>query len=160
MVKDNKEMFNTMFDTMNESMKAAVEFGRRTQETFFSNAGEKFKVDNQVCEFQHRANRSFEAFTPFVQKNVEAGMTLVDANSKAGMAFFRTGIDATQDVNADNLQQKTREFFDASFKLFKHGLDNYADATNKAVNNFNELFKVANTTCCEGKEKSAKAGGK
>ncbi len=142
MVSDAKQYVGKMFDTMTDGFHTAVETGRRTNETMFKTMGEFCRVPAGFEEMGgHFAFRAMNEITPVMQKSVDTAFEAAETGMKAGVDFVRTAMDMARDVNPDNMQDKTRQMWDASFHMMRTGMDLFGKAGTLAMDNFTQVCR-------------------
>ena len=153
MVSEAKQYMGKMFDTMSEGFHTAVETSRRTNETMFRTMNEVCKTPAGLEEVNGFAVRMMSEMTPVVQKGMDSAFETAETTYRAGVDFVKTAFDVTRDMNPENMQDKTRQMWDASFGLMRTGMDVFGKAGTMAMDNFASMCR--GMTC--GFEKAVKA---
>jgi hypothetical protein len=142
MVSDTKQYVGKMFDTMTEGLHTAVETGRRTNETMFKTMNEFCRVPAGFEDMGgHFAVRAMNEIAPVMQKNMDTAFEATETGVRAGVDFMRTAMDMTRDMNPENVQDKTRQMWDASFNMMRTGMDLFGKAGTMAMDNFTQMCR-------------------
>ncbi len=146
MVAETKETFTKMFDNMNEGFRAAWDAGRRTQESFFKNAGETAKFPTGFEPFFTFGERFAREFVPFVGRGFETVAQSFDTGLRANMDVLKAACESSTKPEDGDFYKKSRRVLDAAFDAARTNFDTFSKAGSRAVDNYTTFVQ---TTCCD-----------
>jgi hypothetical protein len=148
MVADTKDQMSKWWETMNETFRMTMDNGRRVSESMARLMGEAWRTPWNPDDCASHTDRVARQWTPLMQKNFETAMESMDVGYRAGVGLMKTAFNATKDINKDNVQDKTRLMWDASFDALRTG----AEASGKCqIAAWESMADVWHTACATEK---------
>ncbi len=137
MVSETRDSTARIFDRVNDSVRAAFDLGRRTQEAWFKTVSEAWTTvpaDGQ---------RFLGEWAPFVGRQMETAVQAADASVRSGLDVFKAAVDATMRTGDIDPYESSRNFWDAAFGAARANFDVVGKAGSRAMEdcaNFCESF--------------------
>jgi hypothetical protein len=135
MVAETKETVSRMFGCMNDSLRAVVDAGQRTQESWLKASGEAWKRPAEFERLYNRGERIAREWVPFVGKTMDAATQSYDAGFRAGMDAFKTVCDVASKTDDADPYRRTRQLWDAAFDAARTNFDAFAKASARTLEN-------------------------
>ena len=133
----------TMFDTMFDGFRTAIEAWQKTQEAMLSAATKMYGTPQGFEEMNTRNERFSQQWVPFVRKTIDSAAEAFDASFRAGNDFFKTTTEAVKTYKADSGPEQSRTLFDAGFGVFRANADAICKAQAAAIENWTRFCGCA-----------------
>lgn len=129
MVTDMKDNMGKVFDSVNDGFRAAMDAGRRTQESWFNAMKESWKRPEDMDRCFSQGERFAREWVPFVGKTVETTTQACDAGFRSGMDVMKAACEAATKTDESDFYKRSRPVWDAAFDAMRTQFD----AMNKAA---------------------------
>lgn len=146
MVTEMKDYTGKWFEVMADGFKTMMETSRATQESMFKAAGgwvpenmEQFPVE----DMRQRGEKMVKTWQPMMKRNLDTTMALVDSNYKSGIDLAKASFDAMHDLNRENVEDRTRRVWDASFNAIRTNFNAISNASKTASETFMDFCHSA-----------------
>jgi hypothetical protein len=157
MVADTREKVTEMYETWTDNVRAAVDAGRRSQETFFKAFGDLWKTQPEMEGYFSRSERMAREFVPFLGKNVSTMSECMETTLRTGMDVLKAACDSASRQDDSDVYRRTRGVWDSTFGAARANFDAYTKASARMAENCSEFFRSA---CCTDAPKSTAKSGK
>ena len=154
MVAETQENMNKVFDCMNDGFRAAMDAGKRAQESWFKILGEKNVPTFDFANVVDRTDRFAKDFFPFMNKTMETITQSCDHSFRSGLDVVRTACD--KPAEDGDFYANTRRFWDAAFDATRSNFETFSKASTKTADNFS-AFCNAMCSCPEASGKNTTA---
>lgn len=126
----------TMFDTMFEGFRTAMDTGKQTQDAMFSAVTKMCGTPQGFEEMNARNEQFSQQWVPFVRKTIDSAAEVFGASFQAGNDFLKTTTEAAKTYKADAGPEQPRKMFDAGFGVFRANADAFGKAQAAAIENW------------------------
>jgi len=158
MVAETREKMTEMFETVSDGFRAAMDAGRRSQESMFKAVGDMCKAPGEFDGFVVRAERITREWMPTMGKNIQAMTECCDTGFRAGVEVFKTACDLSLRTEDADVYRKSRQFFDAAFNAARTNFDAIGKAGSRTMENWAEFCRSAGSESGSGRAASGSSG--
>lgn len=158
MVAETKETMAKMFDCWSDGLRAALDAGRRAQETWVKTMTDASTDPSGSDSLFATSEKMAREFAPFVGKNLETAAKTCDTAFHANMDAFKAATDVAAHPDDGDFYKRSRRVADAAFDAFRTNVD---AMTKGAARSAEACSAFSQVVCvCPGGKSASKSGGK